>query len=76
MRSLRKPSVPAWAVNQLARRHPDDVEALLAAGEEARSAQEEVLGGGDRDRLVAAVQAERDAVDSLVQKARGILAEE
>ncbi|MFL5886953.1 MAG: hypothetical protein ACJ77M_17935, partial [Thermoleophilaceae bacterium] len=76
VRALRKPSVPAWAVNQLARRHPDNVEALLAAGEEARSAQEQVLGGGDRDLLAAAVQAERDAVDSLVQKARGILAEE
>jgi hypothetical protein len=63
VKRLRKPSVSAWAVNQLSRRVPEDVEALLAAGEALRQAQ---LGGGDRDAIRAAARDEREAVDRLV----------
>jgi hypothetical protein len=66
VKKLRKPSVSAAAVNQLARRSPDDVEALLAAGEALRQAQ---LGGGDRDAIRAAAQDEREAVEKLVGEA-------
>ena len=34
---LPKPSRAAWAVNQLARRHPGEVDDLLRAGEELRA---------------------------------------
>jgi hypothetical protein len=33
VKNLRKPSVPLWAVNQLARRNPKGIAALLEAGE-------------------------------------------
>ncbi|MFC0863111.1 hypothetical protein ACFHYQ_12485 [Sphaerimonospora cavernae] len=35
---LRKPTVVAWVVNQLARRHPDDLAGLLDVGERLREA--------------------------------------
>jgi len=66
VKKLRRPSVSAAAANQLARRSPDDVEALLAAGEALRQAQ---LGGGDRDAIRAAAHDEREAVEALVGKA-------
>src|SRR2546430_58252 len=76
VRALRKPSVPAWALNQLARRR-GALDEVLSAGEELRSAQEEMLAGGEaRDRLRAAVEDERRAISSLVDQARELLAEE
>jgi DNA repair exonuclease SbcCD ATPase subunit len=66
VKKLRKPSVSAGAVNELVRRAPDDVEALLAAGEALRQAQ---LGGGDRDAIRAAARDEREAVERLVGQA-------
>jgi hypothetical protein len=66
IKKLRRPSVSAAAVNQLVRRAPDDVEALLAAGEALRQAQ---LGGGDRDAIRAAARDEREAVEKLVERA-------
>jgi hypothetical protein len=66
VKRLRKPSVSAWAVNQLSRGSPDDLEALLAAGEALRQAQ---LGGGDRDAIRAAASDEREAVERLVGSA-------
>ena len=66
VKKLRKPSVSAAAVNQLARRAPDDVEGLLAAGEALRQAQ---LGGGDRDAIRAAARDEREAVEKLAGQA-------
>ena len=66
VKKVRRPSVSAGAVNQLVRRAPDDVEALLAAGEALRQAQ---LGGGDRDAIRAAARDEREAVERLVGQA-------
>jgi hypothetical protein len=66
VKRLRKPSVSAAAVNQLARSRRDDVEALLAAGEALRQAQ---LGGGDRDAIRSAAGDEREAVETLVAAA-------
>lgn len=66
VKKLRKPSVSAAAVNQLVRAAPEDVEALLAAGEALRQAQ---LGGGDRDAIRASARDEREAVEALVAKA-------
>src|ERR1700712_3382817 len=58
LKKLRKPSVSAWAVNQLRRRASKDVDALLAAGEALREAQ---LGGGDRGAIRSAAPDERAA---------------
>ncbi len=43
VRGLAKPSVAAWAVNQLAFNHPDEVDALMEAGERLRNVQEWLL---------------------------------
>jgi hypothetical protein len=66
VKKLRKPSVPAAAVNRLAREAPEDVEGLLGAGEALRQAQ---LGGGDRDAIRSAARDEREAVEGLVAQA-------
>jgi hypothetical protein len=72
--ALRKPSVAAWAVNQLVRTQRKPVAALLKAGDALRVAQDDVLAGrGDGRSLRAAVERERAAVDALTEAARGLL---
>ena len=68
---LRKPSAAAWLVNRLARERPEDVDALLEAGEALRDAQERAVAGeGAGGDLREAADAERRAVDELVRAAR------
>src|SRR5256885_6415963 len=70
VRGLAKPSVPAWAVNQLARHDPEDVRSLLNVGARLRSAQERSLQGERAaDELRAAQAEERDLVRKLTQRA-------
>ena len=72
--ALRKPSVAAWAVNQLVRTQHDAVADLYAAGDGLREAQADLLAGrGDGRTLRAAGEAERAAVRRLVDIARGLL---
>jgi hypothetical protein len=75
VKALRKPSVIAWALNQLARRHPTEVEALLTAGARLRRAQAGALEGGDPDELREATKAEAGEVQALAAQARAILAD-
>jgi hypothetical protein len=71
---LRKPSVAAWAVNQLVRTQAQAVGELFDAGDALREAQARLLAGqGDRDALRATAKRERAAVDALVSTARGLL---
>ncbi len=75
--SLRKPSVAAWAVNQLVRSQRRAVGELLEAGDALRAAQEDVLAGrGDARSLRAAADRERTAVETLTDAARGLLTSE
>jgi len=76
VRELRKPTVPVWAVNQLARRHPKNVETLLEAVERLRSAQEEALGGGGAQELRSATSSEREALRGLTHRAHELLSAE
>jgi hypothetical protein len=72
--ALRKPSVAAWAVNQLIRTQRHEVDALFTAGDALRDVQAGVLGGSaDARDLRSAADAERAAVDALVTTARGLL---
>jgi len=72
--ALRKPSVVAWAVNQLVRSQGAAVGELYAAGDALREAQANLLAGsGDGRALRAANERERAAVDALVERARGLL---
>jgi hypothetical protein len=71
---LAKPPLPAWTVNQLARREPRAFAELFAAGERLSGAQRELISGnGDADALRQAGQRERAVVDDLVTAARGVL---
>ena len=71
---LRKPSVTAWAVNQLVRTQRAAMQELLDAGDELRDAQSALLAGdGDARALRTAAERERAAVDDLVAISRGLL---
>ena len=74
VKQLRKPTVVLWAVNQLARRHRDEVRALLAAGDRLRVAQEAALRG-DSQQLRAATAEERKILLSLTQQGEELLRE-
>ncbi|KQM82428.1 hypothetical protein [Agromyces sp. Leaf222] len=68
---LRRPSAPAWLVNQLARHRSDELAQLLQLGEQLREAQAEV----DASALVALAKERRKVVRALAQDA-GELAEQ
>ncbi len=65
VKALSKPSVPAWAVNQLARTRKRDVRALLDAAERSRS--------GKAKSLREALAEQRDALQRLTDQARELL---
>jgi hypothetical protein len=70
VKALRKPSVSAWTVNQLARHHPQEMRALIKAGEGLRKAQRTAVGGGGPEALRDATRAHRDRLDELTAFAR------
>ena len=70
---LAKPPISAWAVNQLARRAPDRVRALLDAGEEVVEAQKAALAGKGAERFDDAARRHRDAIRGLLPAAVDIL---
>src|SRR5690242_19951675 len=74
VKSLRKPTVAAWAVNQLARSQPQAIRELGDAGEALRDAQAAIVAGkGSADDLRAAGERQRAAVEELMTAARGLL---
>jgi hypothetical protein len=76
LQQLRKPTVAAWALNQLARRNRRDVDLLLDAGHRLREAQAEALRGGDRESFEHARSNEREALRRLNREAERLLREE
>jgi hypothetical protein len=75
VKSLRKPTLAAWAVNQLAHRRRGAVKQLLDTGRRLRDAQGTLLSGGDRDALKRASAEERKLVDGLTRDATAIAGE-
>ena len=74
---LRKPSVAAWAVNQLVRTQRDAVRELFDSGDRLQRAQDGVLSGkGDVDAFRAAADEQRAALHRLSDIARGLLTSE
>jgi len=69
VKKLRKPSVVAWALNAAARDAPEDVDALLEAGEELRRAQRKALSKAGTEDLFAATEARKRAVRALAERA-------
>jgi hypothetical protein len=64
--ALRRPSTALWIVNQLGRRAPRDVEALIEASQRAQRAQ---LRGSGSDELRDAMRAQREAIQRLLEEA-------
>jgi hypothetical protein len=73
VKDLRKPSLSAWAINQLSRARDRDVESLIRAGEDLREAQRRTLAGGGGATLQEAGSKRRRQVDTLLEAARQIL---
>jgi hypothetical protein len=71
-KALRKPTLPAWALNQLVRRRRDDVQALLEASQELRGAQR----GLDPEGFRRLTQRRRELIRPLVEAAGEILEEQ
>jgi hypothetical protein len=70
---LKKPTVAAWALNQLARQRRRDVDLMLDAGHRLRQAQEGVVAGADRDSFEQAQKTQREALHRLTQDASQLL---
>ena len=75
VKALRRPTVAAWALNQLARARRKELDKLLSAGEDLRAAQEELLAGGDRAGFQEAAARERDLVAKLASDAAALASE-
>jgi hypothetical protein len=76
VQALRKPTVPVWAINQIAHEHGKEVTALIEASDELRAAQERALGGGDSGQLRSAASAEREALRKLTDHAQELLGDD
>jgi hypothetical protein len=75
IKQLRKPSLPAWIVNQLARQRELDVQRLLKAGEQLAGAQAEAIRAQSGDAFLAARRDQQHALEALAARAREILAD-
>ncbi|MEY2453155.1 MAG: hypothetical protein QOD92_2729 [Acidimicrobiaceae bacterium] len=73
VKALRRPTVPAWALNQVSHAHPDEVQALLDAADDARTAQQAVLEGADRETLRDALNSRRAALRAVARHARDVV---
>lgn len=69
LRRRRRPHLAAWAVNRLARDHPDAVAALLRATDALAAAQSELMRGDGSEEWRAAARARQELVDTLVGQA-------
>jgi hypothetical protein len=71
--ALRRPTVAAWAANQVARQHPKEIGELLAAGDDLRQAQRKALSGVKGGGFREAMQRRRKAVDVLAERTESLL---
>ena len=75
IRALQKPSLPAWAVNQLYWRRRDVHEALIERAQDLRATHDATLKGTRAD-LRGASRAHEEAVDAALRATLAILAED
>ena len=75
VKKLKKPSVPAWAVNRATGDDPKAAQRLVAAGERLAKAQRGAGGAGGGDKLRGAMEAHQEAVAGLMEAVTGALAE-
>ena len=75
VKKLRKPTLIAWALNELSRRSREDLTSLIEAGDELRSAQRKAASGMKESGFQRAVEARRRAIHALTAAAVEILSE-
>lgn len=75
VKGLRKPTMAAWALNQLARRDASGLERLRQAGEELARAQRRVVSGLDPAALRTAQQRRWQVTAGLLAQALEVLRE-
>jgi hypothetical protein len=68
VRRMKRPSLPVWTVNALARDAPDGVRAFVDATDRLKRGQL-----GDRDAVTAATRTQRQALQVLMRSAEAIL---
>ena len=73
VKALKKPNLAAWALNQLARRHADELDELNSVTERVRHAQRRVLSGGKATALREATDERGRIVKRLTKLAASIL---
>jgi hypothetical protein len=74
IQKIPKPSISAWAINQLARNEPERIGALLSALDRQRVLQTDGLNGGvDRNAMKESKQAENDALVEIERRLPAIL---
>ena len=71
--AIRKPTLVAWTVNQLAHKERRDIDLLLDAGKRIIDAQESSIAKGGRADLDAAQASLRRAISGLTEQASAIL---
>jgi hypothetical protein len=75
VQALTRPSVSAWTVNQLARRHVDEVRELLDASAALVEGQRTALAGKGTEDYEEATARRREALRALTKPAEAILRE-
>lgn len=75
VKRLRKPTLVAWALNQLPRRFGKDLKSLVEAGEALRTAQRKAASGVRDSGFQQATERRRSAVRNLTAKAVRVLSE-
>ena len=76
VRALRKPSRPAWAINQVSARETKLRDQLLAAGRAVRQAQEQLVAGtAGGPELRAASEREQAAVSAILERVEALSGE-
>jgi hypothetical protein len=73
VKALKKPSIAAWAVNQVRRDRPEDVGRLLDVTDELHRVYADLAAAGARERLGEAADMQRDLIRSLVRCAGELL---
>src|SRR5258708_34857267 len=72
---LKRPPASVWAVNQLARRVPDELAELLELGAGLRSAEKRLIKGGQAGDFMADARTARQKVAALARRADTFLEE-
>jgi DNA repair exonuclease SbcCD ATPase subunit len=69
VRARKKPNLPAWVLNQVARTNREEIEEFLRVGKRLEKAESEAIAGGGAAAMRRAAAEERQAVEAVVHRA-------